>query len=124
MVQDLYNEGRVAEINDYCRCDVLDTYFVFLRTRVVLGELKLDREQEMIAETKQWLQQRADDVPAYRTYLDRWGDWKNPWIEEAAPVEDQPGAENEPAPVEPSSNDSAAAELSPDEPPPAVGDEP
>ena len=25
MVQDLYNEGQLAEINDYCRCDVLDT---------------------------------------------------------------------------------------------------
>ena len=32
MVQDLYNDGQLAEINDYCRCDVLDTYFVFLRT--------------------------------------------------------------------------------------------
>ena len=33
MVQDMYDAGRLAEINDYCRCDVLDTYFVFLRTR-------------------------------------------------------------------------------------------
>ena len=32
MVQDMYNAGRLADINDYCRCDVLDTYFVFLRT--------------------------------------------------------------------------------------------
>ena len=31
MVQDLCDQGRLAEINDYCRCDVLDTYFVFLR---------------------------------------------------------------------------------------------
>ena len=35
MVQDMYDAGRLAEINDYCRCDVLDTYFVFLRTRVL-----------------------------------------------------------------------------------------
>ena len=39
MVQDMYDAGRLAEINDYCRCDVLDTYFVFLRTRVLLGQL-------------------------------------------------------------------------------------
>ena len=32
MVQDLHDAGRLAEIHDYCRCDVLDTYFVFLRT--------------------------------------------------------------------------------------------
>ena len=40
MVQDLWNDGRLAEINDYCRCDVLDTYFVFLRSMVLLGQLQ------------------------------------------------------------------------------------
>lgn len=79
MVQDLYDAGRLAEINDYCRCDVLDTYFVFLRTRVLLGQLSLDAEQGIVAETKQWLSQRSDQDEAYRLYLDRWGDWPNPW---------------------------------------------
>jgi hypothetical protein len=79
MVQDMHDAGRLAEINDYCRCDVLDTYFVFLRTRVLLGQLKLDMEQQIIAETKSWLEARADDQAAYRLYLDRWGDWPNPW---------------------------------------------
>lgn len=41
MVQDLYDAGKLAEITDYCRCDVLDTYFVFLRTSVLLGLLPL-----------------------------------------------------------------------------------
>ena len=50
MVQDMYDAGRLAEINDYCRCDVLDTYFVFLRTRVLLGQLALDAEQQLIAQ--------------------------------------------------------------------------
>src|SRR5215469_15380856 len=27
MVQDMYEAGQLAQINDYCRCDVLDTYF-------------------------------------------------------------------------------------------------
>jgi predicted PolB exonuclease-like 3'-5' exonuclease len=81
MVQDLFNDGRLAEINDYCRCDVLDTYFVFLRTSVLLGRISLDREQEIVAETKQWITNLADQVSAYRTYLDNWGDWQNPWIE-------------------------------------------
>ncbi len=43
MVQDLYDLGKLAEINDYCRCDVLDTYFVFLRTRVLIGQLSIER---------------------------------------------------------------------------------
>ncbi len=84
MVQDLFNEGRLAEINDYCRCDVLDTYFVFLRTRVLLGQLKLDREQEIIADTRRWLEDRAEQISAYRLYLDKWGDWPNPWEEKPA----------------------------------------
>ncbi len=36
MVQSLYAQGKVAEINEYCRCDVLDTYFVFLRSAMLL----------------------------------------------------------------------------------------
>lgn len=79
MVQDMYDEGRLAEINDYCRCDVLDTYFVFLRTRVMTGDLPLAREQAIIADTKQWLEETQDEVAAHRIYLEHWGDWPNPW---------------------------------------------
>lgn len=79
MVQDLYDAGKLAEINDYCRCDLLDTYFVFLRTRVMLGELSLDEEQGLVAQTKTWLTRKVAEVPAYKDYLARWGDWQNPW---------------------------------------------
>jgi predicted PolB exonuclease-like 3'-5' exonuclease len=79
MVQDLYDAGRLAEINDYCRCDVLDTYFVFLRCAVLTGKLPLDEEQVIIAQTKTWLTERQEQSPAYRQYLQQWGDWINPW---------------------------------------------
>jgi 3'-5' exonuclease len=58
---------------------VLDTYFVFLRSRVLTGLLPLDTEQQIIAQTKEWLQQKAQESAAYRLYLDHWGDWPNPW---------------------------------------------
>jgi predicted PolB exonuclease-like 3'-5' exonuclease len=79
MVQDLFNAGRLQEVNDYCRCDVLDTYFVFLRSRVLLGQLPLEEEQKIVDETHAWLQRTSETVPAYRMYLERWGDWRNPW---------------------------------------------
>jgi hypothetical protein len=79
MVQDMYDAGRLAEINDYCRCDVLDTYFIFLRSRVLVGQLALEAEQSLIARTKQWLEQNASQVRAYQLYLEHWGDWPNPW---------------------------------------------
>jgi hypothetical protein len=87
MVQDLYNEGKLDEINDYCRCDVLDTYFVFLRACVLLGELTLEREQTLIAEARQWLEGRREQVNAFAMYLDNWGDWENPWNNPQAATE-------------------------------------
>ena len=78
MVQGFYDEGRAEEINDYCRCDVLDTYFVFLRSRVLTGRLDIESEQRLVAETKQWLEERRDECAAYGHYLDHWGDWVPP----------------------------------------------
>ncbi len=83
MVQDLYNAGELAKINDYCRCDVLDTYFIFLRMSVLTGQLTLIREQELVEDARQWLQEQATRVPVYQSYLDQWGTWENPWTEDA-----------------------------------------
>jgi len=88
MVQDLWNEGKLAEINDYCRCDVLDTYFAFLRTMVLLGQLKLDDEHRLVQEAKDWVTARASQVPAYAAYLQQWGSWTNPWRGAEPPVTD------------------------------------
>jgi hypothetical protein len=77
-VQDMYEAGKLQEINDYCRCDVLDTYFVFLRSRVLLGKLKLDEEQKLVADVKTWLEARAESIPAYAHYLSHWGEWHPP----------------------------------------------
>jgi predicted PolB exonuclease-like 3'-5' exonuclease len=82
MVQDLYNAGRLAEINDYCRCDVLDTYFVLLRTAVLLGWLKLDDEQAVVATARDWLEAKAGSSPCLGKYLAEWGSWANPWKKE------------------------------------------
>ena len=79
MVQDLYDQGKSAEINDYCRCDVLDTYFVFLRACVMTGRIDLETEKQIVEETKNWLEERTDSSRAYQTYLSKWGDWTNPW---------------------------------------------
>lgn len=77
-VQDYYDSGRIQEIVDYCRCDVLDTYFVFLRSRVLIGRISLEEEQEIVNETKAWIEQRADQQPGLKHYLKNWGDWQPP----------------------------------------------
>lgn len=77
-IQDMYDAGEVEAINHYCCCDVLDTYFVFLRTRVLTGKLPLDKEQLIVNETKAWLEERRESNPAYAHYLEHWGDWQPP----------------------------------------------
>lgn len=47
-VQQLYETQQMDQIADYCTCDVLDTYFLFLRSRVVVGEISTEREAELI----------------------------------------------------------------------------
>lgn len=74
----LHMEGKAQEINDYCMCDTLDTYFVFLRTRVLTGDLSLEDEHMAVLKAKEWIQNKSSDTPALKQYLDNWGDW-NPW---------------------------------------------
>ncbi len=74
MVQALYAAGKVSEINEYCRCDVLDTYFVFLRSCTLMGTISRDREKELVAQAKKMLEDNAEKHPAYQQYLDKWQD--------------------------------------------------
>jgi predicted PolB exonuclease-like 3'-5' exonuclease len=77
-VYEMHLAGRAKEINDYCMFDTLDTYFVFLRTRVLTGDISLEDEAQLVADAKEWISDKAAEVPALRQYLDNWGDWE-PW---------------------------------------------
>jgi predicted PolB exonuclease-like 3'-5' exonuclease len=74
----LYQQGKTQEINDYCMFDTLDTYFVFLRTRVLRGDISLEEEHALVIRAKAWITAKVAEVPALRKYLDNWGDWQ-PW---------------------------------------------
>lgn len=74
----LWQQGKLPEINDYCMYDTLDTYFAFLRTRVLLGEMTLDQEHEVVLRVKAFLTEKVAELPGLQKYLDNWGDW-NPW---------------------------------------------
>jgi predicted PolB exonuclease-like 3'-5' exonuclease len=74
----LHQEARAQEINDYCMFDTLDTYFVFLRTRVMSGDLTLEQEHVLVLRARAWIESRVAQLPALRQYLANWGEW-NPW---------------------------------------------
>jgi predicted PolB exonuclease-like 3'-5' exonuclease len=71
-VYEMYRAGKLREINDYCMFDTLDTYFVFLRTRILTGDLTSDNERATARRARLWLGARAADLPALHTYLAAW----------------------------------------------------
>ena len=77
-VYEMYKAGRYQDINDYCMFDTLDTYFVFLRTRILTGDITPDQEAELVARAKKTLGAQTRDLPALKHYLDHWTDWQ-PW---------------------------------------------
>ncbi|MDO5579710.1 MAG: 3'-5' exonuclease [Planctomycetia bacterium] len=77
MVQDIYDEGNLEQIHQYCRCDVLDTYFVFLRLMLLNGQISANQEKALIDSTKEWLKTNAEAFPVYQLYLDAWNNTEN-----------------------------------------------
>lgn len=71
-VYDLHRAGKLQSINDYCMFDTVDTYFVFLRTRVLLGDLTSEEEIGLARRARVWLDGKADELPALRQYLEAW----------------------------------------------------
>ncbi|PHQ36288.1 3'-5' exonuclease [Rhodopirellula bahusiensis] len=82
-VQASYDAGNQKEISDYCRCDVLDTYFVFLRCMVLTGKLELEREIELVQQTRDWIEKESETCQACADYMTQIGDWNNPWLAES-----------------------------------------
>lgn len=70
----MFLEGRVQEINDYCLCDTLDTYFVFLRTRVMTGDISSEQEADLVQQARDFLERKTYELPALRSYLANWAD--------------------------------------------------
>jgi hypothetical protein len=68
----MYRAGKLREINDYCMFDTLDTYFVFLRTRVLTGDLSGEDERAVARRARLWLGTRTATLPALHTYLAAW----------------------------------------------------
>lgn len=70
----LFCEGRLSDINDYCLFDVLDTYFVFLRSRVLIGALPPESEAFLIQRARAFITARTAETPVLNQYLQHWED--------------------------------------------------
>lgn len=71
-VYEMIRRGNRAAVNEYCSFDVLDTYFIFLRTRVLLGEISAPQEGELRSLAHAWLRQEAERQSHLNRYLGYW----------------------------------------------------
>jgi len=51
MVQQLWQEGCLSDIHRYCRQDVIQTYFLFLRVELLRGHLTLEQYERAFEQT-------------------------------------------------------------------------
>ncbi len=69
-VWDAWREGRIAEIRDYCECDVLNTYLVYLRFELARGKLSTREHAEELGRVRDWLGERRETH--WRRFRDAW----------------------------------------------------
>lgn len=75
-VQALWESGERERIDDYCMCDALDTYFVYLRCRVLQGLITLDAERQLVAHARAWVAEQAERSLALADWLNRSKAWE------------------------------------------------
>lgn len=78
MVQDLWEAGEHLRIDDYCLCDVLDTYFVHLRMAVLRGLVKPDHEHGLVEAARELVASHVEEFPGLAEYLGKFRFWEAP----------------------------------------------
>jgi 3'-5' exonuclease len=63
-VQELWQAGRLVEIHEYCRRDVIQTYYLFLRIELVRGSVTAERYRQLLEQTSDF--RRLLDSPDTR----------------------------------------------------------
>ena len=67
-----YCEGKIGEIRDYCETDVVNTYLVYQRFRLMSGQQSHEEYDREIALMRQYLTNLATDKPHWREFVDAW----------------------------------------------------
>ena len=61
-VQELWQAGRLSDIHAYCRRDVIQTYYLFLRIELIRGRLTAEHYRNLLQQTAQF-SSLLDDSP-------------------------------------------------------------
>jgi predicted PolB exonuclease-like 3'-5' exonuclease len=63
-------EGKLADVRNYCECDVMNTYLVYQRFRLMRGELSAGEYAKEIALARERITTSA--APHWREFMTAW----------------------------------------------------
>jgi predicted PolB exonuclease-like 3'-5' exonuclease len=69
-VWDVYLDGGIGDIRNYCETDVLNTYLVFLRFELMRGKLSQDEYDAECQQLRTYL--KAENKPHFSEFLTAW----------------------------------------------------
>jgi len=72
-VSPMFDQGRVAEIRDYCETDVLNTYLVYLRYQLTRDRITKDGYNRAIADVVSLIEAEREARPHLGAFLEAWG---------------------------------------------------
>lgn len=76
MVPEMYAQGKIFEIEDYCLGDVLDTYFVFLRWKLVQGHIDLAAERRLTEAVMAQAKEFGRQTGYLKKYIENFAFWE------------------------------------------------
>ncbi len=69
----MFDEGRIAEIRDYCETDVLNTYLVYLRLMQHRGTMSTENYNQAVADIVALIEAEGEARPHLAEFLGAWG---------------------------------------------------
>jgi|TARA_R110002124_G_scaffold65102_1_gene178154 predicted PolB exonuclease-like 3'-5' exonuclease len=73
-VAPMFDDGRVAEIRDYCETDVLNTYLVYLRWQHHRGVLSTEALNKALADVISLVDAEGEARPHLKQFIEAWGE--------------------------------------------------
>ncbi len=72
MVQDFFDQGRLAEIRNYCETDVINTYLLYLAYQCHTGSTNKEMFKKSREELVEFLQKHGEQRPYLLEFLAEW----------------------------------------------------
>lgn len=76
-VSEMFDNGQIGDIRDYCETDVLNTYLVYLRLMQHRGKLSLEDHNRAVADVIAMIESEGEARPHLAEFMDAWGQASN-----------------------------------------------